>query len=259
MKALGAFNQENAPVSRGILRSAMIVKTGWETDVCNTIYRKTVQSCYSKLALPVMMFIALWCGFFFGTLAFLQIWLVQPCKKMMQLNGIMFRRFTQQCYGECAASIVHVWRLSLGGSQIKISTLNTELNGVFLRKKHSPLPLDGSFKSGNIRDKSKEKYPKIQRIKLPFTTKFKKEVAKKMIFMKQALQIVMAKLPSFEIMESAYRLAVVKREENIKGDELIKQSFALARSRRGGQGGGEEEDTLRIELETKVHMKVRNH
>ena len=74
-----------------------------------------------------------------------------------------------------------------------------------------------------------------------------------MIFMKQALQIVMAKLPSFEIMESAYRLAVVKREENIKGDELIKQSFALARSRRGG---GEEEDTLRIELEMKVHMKV---
>ena len=80
-----------------------------------------------------------------------------------------------------------------------------------------------------------------------------------MIFMKQALQIVMAKLPSFEIMESAYRLAVVKREENIKGDELIKQSFALARSRRGGQGGGEEEDTLRIELETKVNMNVRNH
>ena len=217
-----------------------VIRPPW--DVSANIYKQTSKSLYRKLSLPIIMFIAMWCGGFFATLAFVQIWIVGPFKKILTLNGILFRKFTYGCVGEIIASIVHIWRMSFSGNQLNVSTINTELNGVFLRKSHSSIPIEGDFKSGNIRNKNKEKFPKIKLLKLPFMRRFTKEVGRKMIFMKQALEIAQSKLPSFEIMESAFRLAVVKREENIQGDATLRKCLKLARSRRGRGGGEDEED-----------------
>ena len=148
----------------------------------------------------------------------------------------MLRKFTTQCFGECTASVTHIWRTVFAGNNLNINTVNTELAGVFLTKQHGPLPIDGSFKPGKIVNKSKERYPKILKPSLPFMSRVTKAVSQKMMFMKQALQIAQSKLPSFEIMESAFRLAVVKRQETKDG--IIQQSLNLAKSRRGGEAGG---------------------
>ena len=211
---------------------SFVIRPPW--NVSRDIFLKTSQSLYTKLSLPFMLFISLWCGFSFAILAFTQIWIIQPFKKILQLNGIMLRKFTAQCFGECSASVTHIWRTVFSGNYLNINTVNTELAGVFLTKKHGSLPIDGSFKPGKIVDKSKERYPKILKPSLPFMSRVTKAVSKKMMFMKQALQIAQSKLPSFEIMESAFRLAVVKRQE--KKDDIIQQSLNLAKSRRGGVG-----------------------
>ena len=219
----------------------MIIRPPW--DVSSHIYHKTSQSLYSKLALPFMLLISLWCGFFFGTYAFVQIWMLQPLKKMLYLNGVVLRQFVSACFGECLVSCMHVARLVYSGNTLNLATLNTELSGVFVRKQYAPVPTEGCYQQGSIRNKTKEKYPRLKRVLLPFMTKITKEVAKKMVFMKQALEIAQSKLPSFEIMESAFRLAVVKRSERV-GETTLKKSLQLARSRRGIINGVDEDDDL---------------
>ena len=190
-----------------------------------------------------MLFIAMWCGFFFATLAFVQIWMLGPFKKILTLNGILLRKFTHGCCGEMVASIVHIWRMNFSGNPLDISTINTELAGVFLRKSHSPIPIDGDFKSGRIKNKNKEKFPKIKVLKLPFMSRLSKEVNRQMIFMKQALEIAMSKLPSWEILESAFRISAAKRDQNIQTDTVLRRALRLAKARRGRgrkEGDGEE-------------------
>ena len=211
------WSQTNAiSLSRHMFR--FVIRPPW--DVSANIYKKTSMSVYRKISLPFMLFIAMWCGFFFASLAFVQIWMVGPFKKILKLNGILLRKFTHGCCGEMVASIVHIWRMNFSGNPLDISTINTELAGVFLRKSHSPIPIDGDFKSGRIKNKNKEKFPKIKVLKLPFMGRLSKEVNRQMIFMKQALEIAMSKLPSWEILESAFRIAAVKRDQNIQTDTV---------------------------------------
>ena len=75
-----------------------IIRPPW--DVSANIYKQTSTSLYRKLSLPFMIFMAMWCGFFFATLAFVQIWMVGPFKKILQLNGIMLRIFTHGSFLE---------------------------------------------------------------------------------------------------------------------------------------------------------------
>ena len=125
----------------------------------------------------------------------------------------------------------------LAGDKLNINTVNTELSGVFISKPHCPLPESASFPRSTIVNNTKQKYPKLKLVPLPFLSRVTKEVAKKMVFMKQALSIALSKLPSFEVMESAYRLAVVKREERLdRPGGVFHQMSALARSRRGDTG-----------------------
>ena len=127
------------------------------------------------------------------------------------------------------------------GDKLNINTVNTELSGVFISKPHCPLPesqTSDTFPRSQIVDKTKQKYPKVKLVQLPFLSRVTKEVAKKLVFMKQALSIALSKLPSFEVMESAYRLAVVKREERLdRPGGVFHQMSALARSRRGQLSG----------------------
>ena len=219
----------------------MVIRPPW--DVSQHIYQRTSQSLYSKLALPFMLWISLCSGFFFGTFAFVQIWMIQPFKKIFQLNGLILRKFTAECFGECNVSLMHILQMLFAGNKLNINTLNTELSGVFNRKQHCPVPLDWSHKRGSIKNKSKEKYPKIKLPQIPFMSQVTKVVGKTIMFMKEALEIAQSKIPSFEIMESAFRLAVVKRDERvITGTQTLKQSLRLARSRRGNIGDGDRDD-----------------
>ena len=85
-----------------------VVRPPWE--VSNTIYQKTSQSCYSKLSLPFMLLISMLAGFFFAWLAFVQIWILGPVKKILYLNGVMLRKFSNECYGECNMSLLQILR-----------------------------------------------------------------------------------------------------------------------------------------------------
>ena len=140
------------------------------------------------------------------------------------------------------ASIAHIWRMNFSGNPLDISTINTELAGVFLRKSHGPIPIDGDFKSGRIKNKNKEKFPKIKVLKLPFMSRLSKEVNRQMIFMKQALEIAMSKLPSWEVLESAFRIAAVKRDQNIQTDTVLRRALRLAKARRGRERKWEGEE-----------------
>ena len=51
-----------------------VIRPPWDVSV--NIYKQTSKSLYRKLSLPIMMFIAMWCGGFFAALAFVQIWIV---------------------------------------------------------------------------------------------------------------------------------------------------------------------------------------
>ena len=225
-----------------------IIRPPW--DVSANIYKQTSTSLYRKLSFPFMIFMAMWCGFFFATLAFVQIWMVGPFKKILQLNGIVLRKITLGCYGEILTSIIHILRMNFSGNPLDISTINTELAGVFLRKSHSPIPIDGDFKSGRIKIKNKEKFPKIKFLKLPFMSRLSKIVNRQMIFMKQALEMAVSKLPSWEILESAFRIAAVKRDQNIQTDTVLRRALRLAKSRRGTQEEGHHDAYDDVDVES---------
>lgn len=76
---------------------------------------------------------------------------------------------------------------------------------MFISKKHGPLPLDFPLKPSCMADKTKEKYPKIKVIRLPFMSHITKEISKKLVVLKKALEIALSKIPSFEFLESAFR------------------------------------------------------
>ena len=215
-------------------------------DVSSRIFRDFSQNCYSRLSCPSIMLISMFCGFYFGTMTFWHIWAVQPMKKMMHLQGVMVRRFTQAFFGEFVASWVHIWRMIFGTSEIKLNTLNSELNGIFLEKKHGPGPLGGNFKPGKMKDKSLERYPKIKVLRLPLTkrestdSKEKNEepIKENPKVFKDALKMAKSKVFNGEVIESALRLAMAKREERFRsGNFFLKQSLQLAKTRRHGMEG----------------------
>ena len=208
------------------------------------IFYRTTDSIYTRISLPFMLLISFISGLFFGALAFTHVWIIYPIRKLMFLNGILWRKLIQELLGEVVGSVALVWRFMLAGKQLKTSSVNTELAGVFLAKQHWAGGTEDHFRPGRLRDKSKPKYPKIKQNKMPFSgRKLKKVVARKIQFMTKALELAQAKLPSLEVLESAFRLAVVKREQRFYlGEKTIKKSLELARSRRRDNNEEEPED-----------------
>ena len=176
----------------------------------------------------------------------------------MILNGIMCRKLIQEFLGEVVGSLALVWRFMLAGRQLKTNTVNTELAGVFLAKQHWAGGTEDHFRLGKQRDKSKTKYPNIKQNKMPFSgRKLKKIVAKKIEFMTRALELAQAKLPSLEVLESAFRLAVIKREQRFNsGEKTIKKSLELARSRRRDRTESEDEDEEIARQQLKNDLKL---
>ena len=139
---------------------------------------------------------------------------------------------------------------------MKTSTVNTELAGVFLAKQHWAGGTEDHFRLGRLRDKSKPKYPNIKQNKMPFSgRKLKKVVARKIKFMTEALELAQAKLPSLEVLESAFRLAVIKREQRFYlGEKTIKKSLELARCRRRDKEEPEDAAIALKNLKSEIKM-----
>ena len=179
----------------------------------------------------------------------------------MVLHGILWRKLIQELLGEVVGSLTLVWRFMLAGEKLRTNTLNTQLAGVFLAKQHWAGGTEDHFRPGKQRDKSKTKYPNIKNNKMPFSgRKLKKIVARKIEFMAKALEVAQSKLPSLEVLESAFRLAVVKRNQRFKvGEKTFKKSLELARTRRRGGNEDESEDDETIALNhLKKEIKINN-
>lgn len=209
------------------------------------------------MTLPFMLIVSFVSGLCFATLAFIQIWVFSPAKRIIILYGVQIRRLTQEFVGELFASIALVWRFLLAGRHLKMNTVNTELSGVFIAKQHCPA-LGDQFRLANLKDKTKIKYQNIKRPKLPFSgRKFTKKIELKMDFMKKALKLAQSKLPSLEVLESAFRLAVVKREERFRaGKETFRKSLNLARTRRNEKNEIELESELEQIEDIRQEIKV---
>ena len=92
---------------------------------------------------------------------------------------------------------------------------------------------------------------------MPFSgRKLKKVVARKIQFMSSALELAQAKLPSLEVLESAFRLAVIKREQRFYlGEKTIKKSLELARTRRRDHEDEPEDADLALKhLKSEIKM-----
>ena len=83
-----------------------------------------------------MLLISFISGLYFGALAFTHIWIISPLRKLMFLHGILWRKLIQELLGEVVGSLVLVWRFMLAGRQLRLSSVNTELAGLFLAKQH---------------------------------------------------------------------------------------------------------------------------
>ena len=242
-----------------------IIRPPW--DVSSKIFRSFSQTLYARLSCPFILLISMFCGFYFGTLAFLHIWAVQPLKKMMYLQGVVVRKLSQACFGEFVGSLVHIWRMMFTTSEINLNTLNSELNGIFLEKKHRPGLLGTTCNVGKIKDRSLGKYPNEKRLKLPFTKyqsvkeiKNGKGIDEDPKVFRHAVEIAKSKVFSGEIIESALRLAMAKREERFRtGQFTFRQSLKLARTRKHGQEGEEktEEDLPMFDPTTAPWQKAK--
>ena len=140
------------------------------------------------------------------------------------------------------------------------NTVNTELAGPFLAKQHCAGSREDQFRLGRQRDKSKSKhkYPNIKHNRMPFSgRKLKKVVARKIQFMTKALEVAQSKLPSLEVLESAFHLASVKREQRFyAGEQTIKKSLELARSRRRDNEDEPDENDIDLrQLKSEIKMK----
>ena len=222
---------------------SFVLQSPW--NISSQIFNKTSHSLYAKISLPFMLIVSFISGLCFATLAFLQIWVVFPAIKILSLHGLVLRKLSKELVGEVLASVALVWRFVFAGRHLNINTVNTELSGVFVAKQHCPT-LAKQFRIANLRDKTKVKYQNIKRLKLPFSSrKFRREIVLKMDFMRKALDLAQSKLPSLEVLESAFRLAVVKREERFNaGKETFRKSLKLARTRRNEDGSETVEEEL---------------
>ena len=204
-----------------------------------------------------MLLISFISGLYFGALAFTHIWILSPARKLLILNGILCRKLSQELLGSLVGSLSLVWRFLLAGRHVRTGSLNTELAGLFLAKQHWAGGTEDHFRPGRQRDKSRTKYPNIKQNKMPFSgRKMKKVVARKIQFMTKALEVAQSKLPSLEVLESAYHLAFIKREQRFcSGQITIKKSLDLARSRRrGDEGEPEAEDIALKQLKSEIKM-----
>ena len=111
------------------------VRAPW--DVLHDIFYG-VSGCLYKSTCLYVILSAFWFGLYLGVLSFLHIWVVRPLQAMLRMQAIMLRKFIQALVGETIASVMHVLREVFSTRAVDIETLNTDLNGVFLRKQHWP-------------------------------------------------------------------------------------------------------------------------
>ena len=237
---------------------SFILRSPW--SISSRIFHQTSLGLYTKISLPVMLLVSVLSGFYFAALAFTHIWIISPTRKVLLLYGIQFRKLIQVFLGEILASLALVWRFVFAGQQLSLATGNTQLSGVFLAKHH--WQHDQHFRRGGQRDKSKRKYQNLKRPLIPFSgRKFTKKIETKLQFMRLALEMAQIKLPSLEVLESAFRLAVVKREQRLQaGAETFSKSLQLARSRRNERtesGGQEEGEDHAIIEDIKNDIKIK--
>ena len=111
------------------------VRAPW--DVLHDIFYG-VSSCLYKSTCLCAILSAFWFGLYLGVLSFLHIWIVRPLQAMLRMQATMLRMFMQAFVGETIASVMYVLREVFSTRRVDIETLNTDLNGVFLRKQHWP-------------------------------------------------------------------------------------------------------------------------
>ena len=111
------------------------VRAPW--DVLHDIFYG-VSSCLYKSTCLCAILSAFWFGLYLGVLSFLHIWIVRPLQAMLRMQATMLRMFMQAFVGETIASVMYVLREVFSTRRVDIETLNTDLNGVFLRKQHGP-------------------------------------------------------------------------------------------------------------------------
>ncbi|XP_023334144.1 uncharacterized protein LOC111705729 [Eurytemora carolleeae] len=129
-------------------------------DTKHQLYQNNITSC-------LIIFLGVLFGLIFGFVSFLQIWILTPSKKLMQIQRIMIRKLMKVCFGEIAASLVTVFREMFSTSKLNISTLQTPLNGIFLEKRPKFGSVEEPLYPGKMVNTSKEKYPDVKHIKLP--------------------------------------------------------------------------------------------
>ena len=74
-----------------------------------------------------MLLISFLSGLYFGVLAFTHIWIIYPIRKLMILNGILWRKLVHEFLCEVVSSLTLVWRFMLAGRRLATNTVNTEL------------------------------------------------------------------------------------------------------------------------------------
>ena len=111
------------------------VRAPW--DVLHDIFYGVSGCLYKSTCLSAILS-AFWFGLYLGVLSFLHIWVVRPLQAMLRMQASMLRKFIQALVGETIASVMHVLREVFSTRAVDIETLNTDLNGVFLRKQHWP-------------------------------------------------------------------------------------------------------------------------
>ena len=189
------------------------------SSVAIWIFARITRKLYKILTHVTIFNIAFLFGCYLGLITFLHIWVVNPLKKTLYMHGVMMRKISQACCSEWIASITHVWRLVFSGQKIDLSTLNTELSGVFIDKRHAPRCIEAKYKRGNIMSKTQKKYPYFKNALIPFGNPHRsKDMAKNQRqpdFFEEAFLLTNKKQKEYhpEIIESALRIAMAKREE----------------------------------------------
>ena len=105
-------------------------------------------------------------GVYLGVLSFIHILIVRPLQAMLRMQAIMLRMFIRVFVGEAITSIMHVLREVFSTREVDIETMNTDLNGVFLRKQHWPSEV---FRRGKVKSRCVGAYPHLHHLALPLT------------------------------------------------------------------------------------------
>ena len=138
------------------------------------ISRKLFRSCswktYSKLSTILAPISAFFCGLYLGCLAFVWIWILRPVQVISRMQCHILRQF----WLVCIMPVMEVWRYSLGTSSVNISSLDTQLRGVRVERRHcmrmagaSPKMYEQHFKMVN-ESKIMQQYQAKNTTKLTF-------------------------------------------------------------------------------------------